>query len=133
MAKTGLAAKSPQIPALDAENGPRRKKRQIPGNDGQKRPTGREIARNPKRRKSDGQNRLRRKKPQIPAFGAENGPRRKKRQIPENDGQNSNPRPMALPAVRAQGAAAGSSGSARWHKTRTFRIRQFVARSARVK
>jgi hypothetical protein len=41
------------------------------------------------------------KRPQIQAFRAENGPPDTQPENFENDTENSNPRPMALPAVRA--------------------------------
>ena len=98
MAKTGRAAKTPQIPERREENRPRPKKRQIPENGGQNTPPdvkSPEIRNAEKALTKTGRDA---KRPQIPERREENGPRGKKRQISQNGGQNTNPAPALLSA-----------------------------------
>jgi hypothetical protein len=91
MAKTGRAAKTPQIPERREENRPRPKKRQIPENGGQNTPPDLKSPEIRKAEKAVAKTGCKAKNPQIPAFREQNRPRHKKRQIPGNGGQNASP------------------------------------------
>jgi hypothetical protein len=99
VAKTARATKRPQIPAFREQNRPPDKKRQIPENGGQNCPPDEKSPEIRKAEKAVAKTARATKRPQIPAFREQNRPPDKKRQIPEDGGQNSNPRRWALPAT----------------------------------